>query len=1496
MSGNAITLQAPTSGGAYSISLPTTFNAGDAGDCVKVSGSGQLSFANCVAGSGGGTGAAVILNKDSSGPSQTLQASAGFSIQNYDYTSGNYIVEGPSSTSGSPADLLQFQDNSGGAGGNGAVTSAFSSSGQYLRIDYPSTLTYSTGTIAQSGAAITGVGTNFGTYLNGATITYKDGTTGIVTFVTPTALTSTNTSENINDYSTGYITQPGTTTLTGGGGASFSPSMVGDVIVYGDGSTDIVASYISSTQLTTNNTHTYNSNEGYTLGPTYSISTNYPGALTIGNSTSTTASNGLNLGGDTEIYRSSNGVIDLQSTSNGFTQSQPVTLQAAPTFDPTQTVGGLNGTTLNIAGGNGTGSGNGGSINLVVYAPANSAPSNSFVSASSGTTNGVAVGANYIWYSQGYNLSVAYLSNGGVALKSAISRTLTGSGGNANWRPGGAGTATGAAEIADCNSTVFMAANSNGVGYLGDIKFSPGGSNTPPTMSSINEDLYTFPAGVFVNSVTCVPTTGGGTIAFWSDSQGYIGYIVVSSGGVGSTTVPHFVQPTSAGNLGDVAADTTGTYVYFLTSNSLKQLQRVSVACVAQSGCTTTTVDTSYQTTTSTNNAGIAVNSSNVIWTSTQNNTVCYAPLSGLNNKCTQLPDTTGTTPDLLPPGFGPNEIGAGSSYVYFGSAGSNNQKAIARYAIGGTSANSPFTAETISGTNGSATFNSAFDSTNAFQINEARTSNSASIPLLIADSQDSLVSVLGQLSQTGGISTASLGTVSTPTVASAPCQTKSGETCTTTYTYAVTAVNASGGSTLPATSTITNGPSAANISTYPNKVTWSTVPGAATYNVYRTAGSGLPTGLIATVSANDNTSFSITDDGSVAAVGAVPSVDTSGQLVSVGGGGLQVENSDHSTVFSVTPAATPNLLSNGDFENGKGINGWGVKTFNTGSPPTTTTIVPITTQAEQGTTSMQISASSTANEGAYYNYSLVNGNTYTLNFYAKASGSSNSDLMVGYQGSVNNSGVNVDTVCTSWGSPNGSPSTTPVSTSVWQLYSCTFNSVAISINNPDIFIETTGTGAETYYIDGVQLVNGSTAPSSFDSGNTIQINGTINTPVSFQNSINSTAAFQIQDSSSNTLFKVNTTNDTVAVALSTTLGTTAVCSNLANNTTPTAGTAYTLEGCTTPLTADYAESYPVASDASYGDIVATGSTMVNTYGQANGAIDYTNVIGQVSQLVKSTSPYQTNTIGIVSNNYNAFTSAGDNINPSDNPMPIALNGRVPVNVASDSAAIAPGDYLTTSDQPGKAMKATGAGYVIGKALAAWDPSSGQTTVMVYVEPGYYPGPTQASYIQNGGSAALSSLNITGSADFNNINVSGTAVLTDLQVQTVEISSNLKVSGLTSVGNIQINGHIITGGNVPIAAIQSSAGSGATVSISGTDTIGTITITTGSDPTKGAMADILFSNSYGSAPHIVLSPSNNNAAGIRYYKGVTTTKDFLFNTLDTPAANTSYQYDYFIAQ
>lgn len=145
---------------------------------------------------------------------------------------------------------------------------------------------------------------------------------------------------------------------------------------------------------------------------------------------------------------------------------------------------------------------------------------------------------------------------------------------------------------------------------------------------------------------------------------------------------------------------------------------------------------------------------------------------------------------------------------------------------------------------------------------------------------------------------------------------------------------------------------------------------------------------------------------------------------------------------------------------------------------------------------------------------------------------------------------------------------------------------------------------------------------------------------------------------------------------------------------------------CSGSVSADYMEMYSVRNDVSMGDIVTVSDEYITTT-QGD----------RVAKLEKTNSSYQNNVIGIVSDKSQAgdFNSIGYNINDSDNPQPVALNGRVPVKVAGSSQAIRKGDYITTSSEAGKAMKADRPGQMLGKALEDWNPGSGKSTVMVFV-------------------------------------------------------------------------------------------------------------------------------------------------------------------------------------
>ena len=142
----------------------------------------------------------------------------------------------------------------------------------------------------------------------------------------------------------------------------------------------------------------------------------------------------------------------------------------------------------------------------------------------------------------------------------------------------------------------------------------------------------------------------------------------------------------------------------------------------------------------------------------------------------------------------------------------------------------------------------------------------------------------------------------------------------------------------------------------------------------------------------------------------------------------------------------------------------------------------------------------------------------------------------------------------------------------------------------------------------------------------------------------------------------------------------------------PVAGTIYAVSTSISGI--DVAENYPTLdSSIEAGDVVIADTS-------------------NSQFIVKATSSYDTNLLGVIS------TAPGmllgwDKL--SDVVRPVALAGRVPVKVTAKNGAIKIGDYLTASDIPGVAMKATEPGRVIGTALEDYNPTSADEVSKIVV-------------------------------------------------------------------------------------------------------------------------------------------------------------------------------------
>jgi hypothetical protein len=137
--------------------------------------------------------------------------------------------------------------------------------------------------------------------------------------------------------------------------------------------------------------------------------------------------------------------------------------------------------------------------------------------------------------------------------------------------------------------------------------------------------------------------------------------------------------------------------------------------------------------------------------------------------------------------------------------------------------------------------------------------------------------------------------------------------------------------------------------------------------------------------------------------------------------------------------------------------------------------------------------------------------------------------------------------------------------------------------------------------------------------------------------------------------------------------------------------------------TSDVAEYIPVWGDVSPGTVL---------------------VIGPDSRLTPSTSAYDTGVAGIVSTSPGISLGAKEEGNYGE--ALIAVAGRVPCRVDASNGPIHPRDLLTTSDNPGHAMKAKPievngqtfypSGIVLGKAMGTLESGTGTIEVLVTLQ------------------------------------------------------------------------------------------------------------------------------------------------------------------------------------
>jgi len=136
------------------------------------------------------------------------------------------------------------------------------------------------------------------------------------------------------------------------------------------------------------------------------------------------------------------------------------------------------------------------------------------------------------------------------------------------------------------------------------------------------------------------------------------------------------------------------------------------------------------------------------------------------------------------------------------------------------------------------------------------------------------------------------------------------------------------------------------------------------------------------------------------------------------------------------------------------------------------------------------------------------------------------------------------------------------------------------------------------------------------------------------------------------------------------------------------------------PPPPDIAEKFPTLQQLEPGDVVALDP--------------YNN-----QHIIKTNSAYQNNAIGAITTDPNILMGQGI-VGEG-----VALSGRIPTKVSLENGDIAIGDYVAAASEPGKAMKATKSGRVIGVATESFtqqDVVNGKDRIVVFVNPHWWGG------------------------------------------------------------------------------------------------------------------------------------------------------------------------------
>jgi cytoskeletal protein CcmA (bactofilin family) len=184
-----------------------------------------------------------------------------------------------------------------------------------------------------------------------------------------------------------------------------------------------------------------------------------------------------------------------------------------------------------------------------------------------------------------------------------------------------------------------------------------------------------------------------------------------------------------------------------------------------------------------------------------------------------------------------------------------------------------------------------------------------------------------------------------------------------------------------------------------------------------------------------------------------------------------------------------------------------------------------------------------------------------------------------------------------------------------------------------------------------------------------------------------------------------------------------------------------------------------------------------------------------------------------------------------------------------------------------------------------------------------------AGTIKVGGAVNLPGITVSGTSNFDQIQANKLSVDGDAGIQgTLSVQANLTVAGGATFGgsvsaprltvrelqltsDLNFTKHIDAGGPTPNLSKGTALGNGGTASVGGTDTAGTVSINTGSNPAVGCFATVTFTTNFGNTPHVTVSPVGSAGGALNWYI-TRSSSNFSICTTNPAPAGQNFAFDY----